>query len=85
MMWNDGWNNGMGWGGWIVMTLIMVAFWSVVVFAVVAIFRGDRDARSAAQQPQRRDPMQILDERFARGEIEVDEYHARQQVLRTAH
>ena len=85
MMWNDGWNNGMGWGGWIVMTLIMVAFWSVVVFAVVAIFRGDRDARSGPQQSRGRDPMQILDERFARGEIDVDEYRARQQVLRPVH
>ena len=82
MMW---WNNGMGWGGWIVMTLIMVAFWSLLVFAVVAIFRGDRDARSAPQRPRERDPMQILDERFARGEIDVDEYHARQKGLRPVH
>jgi len=82
MWWNDGWNNGMGWGGWIVMTLIMVAFWSLLVFGVVAIFRGDRDTRFAPQQPRERDPMQILDERFARGEIDVDEYHARQEGLR---
>ena len=85
MMWNDGWNNGMGWGGWIVMTLIMVTFWSLLVFGVVALFRGDRDTRSAHQQSRERDPMQILDERFARGEIDVDEYHARQQVLRPVH
>jgi len=84
-MWNNGWNNGMGWGGWIVMTLIMVTFWSLLVFGVVAIFRGDRDTRSATKQPQGRDPMQILDERFARGEIDVDEYHARQGVLRAVH
>ena len=79
MMW---WNNGMGWGGWVVMSLTMVAFWSLVVFGVVAIFRGDRDSRPALQQPRERDPVQILDERFARGEIDVDEYHARQKVLR---
>jgi len=85
MMWNDGWNNGMGWGGWIVMTLIMVTFWSLLVFGVVALFRGDRDTRSAPQQSRERDAMQILDERFARGEIDVDEYHARRQVLRAVH
>ena len=78
MMWS---HNGMGWGGWIVMTLTMVAFWSLVVFGVIAIFRGDREARSD-QIPRERDPMQILDERFARGEIEIEEYHARQDVLR---
>ena len=78
MMWS---HNGMGWGGWIVMTLTMVAFWSLVVFGVIAIFRGDREARSD-QMPRERDPMQILDERFARGEIEIEEYHARQDALR---
>lgn len=79
MMW---WNDGMGWGGWIVMTLTMLAFWSLVVFGVIAIFRGDREARSD-QAPRERDPQQILDERFARGEIDADEYHARQGVLRS--
>ena len=78
MMWS---HNGMGWGGWIVMTLTMVAFWSLVVFGVIAIFRGDREARSDPI-PRERDPMQILDERFARGEIEIEEYHARQDALR---
>lgn len=81
MMW---WDNGMGWGGWIVMTLVMVIFWALVIFGIVAIFRGvreDRPPRTSAD----RDPMQILDERFARGEIDADEYHARQNVLRAAH
>ena len=80
MMW---WHNGMGWGGWIVMTLTMVAFWSLVVFGVVAIFRGDR-AERRLQAPDEHDPMHILDERFARGDIDVDEYHARQDVLRAS-
>jgi len=87
MMWSNngmGWD-GMGWGGWIVMTMTMLAFWSLVVFGVVAIFRGDRAARPGPQQSRGRDPMQILDERFARGEVEVDEYHARQQALRPVH
>ena len=82
MMW---WSDGMGWGGWIVMTLTMLAFWSLVVFGVVAIFRGDREARSDQATPRERDPQQILDERFARGEIDADEYHARQGVLRSVH
>lgn len=80
MMW---WYDGIGWGGWVVMTLIMVAFWSLVVFAVIAMFRGDRDSRTY-QGPRGDDPMQILDERFARGDIDSDEYHARQDALRAA-
>jgi uncharacterized membrane protein len=30
----------------------------------------------------RRDPKEILEERFARGEIDVDEYRARMDILR---
>lgn len=78
MMW---WNNGMGWGGWIAMALIMVAFWSLVVFGVVAIFRGDRESSSTRASLQR-DPLEILDERFARGDIDAEEYNARRDALR---
>jgi putative membrane protein len=81
MMW---WHNGMGWGGWVIMTLTMVAFWSLVVFGILAIFRSDRDDR-VNQGTAERDPLQILDERFARGEIDADEYHARRETLGTAH
>lgn len=81
MMWS---NYNMGWGGWIVMTLAMVAFWALVVFAVVAIFRGTQNAGPTVRNPGR-DPMEILDERFARGEIDSDDYHARKDVLRTVH
>ncbi len=78
-----GWyHDGAGWGGWILMTLAMVAFWALVVFAVLALFRGTRD--SAERTPEHRDPIQILDERFARGEIGEDEYHARSSVLRAS-
>lgn len=79
MMW---WNDNMGWNGWIVMMLTMGIFWSLVVFAVIAIFRRDGDAQTSTQQPGEPSPLQMLDERFARGEIDVDEYHARQDVLR---
>lgn len=78
-----GWyHDGMGWGGWILMTLAMVAFWALVVVAVVALFRGTQ--RSGEPTVDRRDPMQVLDERFARGEIDEDEYHARRSVLRAS-
>ena len=79
MGWYDG---GAGWAGWLVMAVAMVAFWGLVIFAVVAIFRGIGNTADPAQQTSRRDPLQILDERFARGELDLDDYHARQDVLR---
>ena len=82
-----GWyNDGIGWGGWIAMTLMMVTFWGLVIFAVVAIFRGTTKATWPADSAAPRDPMSTLDERFARGEIEAEEYQARRAILRdTAH
>lgn len=77
-----GWyQDGTGWGGWLVMTVAMVAFWALVIFAVVALFR---DATSSRHPASRQDPMDILDQRFARGEIDEDEYHARSAVLRSS-
>ena len=78
-----GWyHDGVGWGGWLVMAFSMVAFWGLVVFAVVAIFRSSRDERSGAARGP--DALDILDQRFARGEIDETEYHARADVLRSS-
>ena len=78
-----GWySGGAGGVGWLVMVAGMVAFWGLVVFAVVAIFRGTGRTNEPADRPPRGQPLQILDERLARGELDLDEYHARQDVLR---
>ena len=79
-----GWYNdgSWGWGSWLTMIMFMVAFWGLVIFAIVAIFRGT-SAKNSDRTPDR-DPLRVLDERFARGEIDEDEYHARAEVLRGA-
>jgi putative membrane protein len=77
MMWND----GMGWGGWTAMILVMLAFWALVIFGLIAAFGkpGDRkqDARASDQDPQA-----ILRARYARGEIDDDKFRVRQETLR---
>ncbi len=81
MMWSwQGWN----WWGWLAMTAAMIAFWGVVIWAVAAIFRSaDWPRRSDRPKlPERRDPEQLLAERFAAGEIDEEEYQRRLQVLR---
>lgn len=91
MMWND----GMGWGGWLVMSLTALAFWVLVVVVVVALFRGPRTGSEMpvpgddghtgrAGDPSNGSADLILDERFARGEIDADEYLARRIALRSA-
>ena len=78
-----GWYNdgSWGWGSWLVMMLVMVAFWGLVIFAIVALFRG---GSAKSDRTPDRDPLRVLDERFARGEIDEDEYRARAEVLRGA-
>jgi putative membrane protein len=78
-----GWyHDGAGWGGWLVMTIAMLAFWALVVVAVVVLFRGSKS--SGQESSPHQDPMDILNQRFARGEIDEDEYHARSAVLRAS-
>lgn len=78
-----GWyHDGVGWAGWVVMVFGMVAFWGLVVWAVIAIFRSTQT--SSTGDVARREPLDILDERFARGEIDESEYRARADVLRAA-
>ena len=55
------WGNGMGWGGWLLMTLTTVAFWALVVFGIVALFRGTSGSGPRDRDPER-GARQILDE-----------------------
>src|SRR5690606_33981090 len=78
-----GWyHDGTGWGGWLLMAVVMVAFWTLVALGVVALFRETR--RMEAPETERPDPSRILDERFARGEIDEAEYLSRRGALRPA-
>ncbi len=61
-----------GWGWWLLMSLGMVAFWGLVIWAIVALARGDRPAREEPRDDDR--PLDILQRRLARGEISVTEY-----------
>jgi putative membrane protein len=67
----------MGWAGGIGMLVLMVLVLAAVVsLAVVLARRGPQQPPSPADTARR-----ILDERFARGEIDQDEYHRRRDAL----
>ena len=76
MMW--GWN-GWSWWGALLMMFSMVAFWGLLIWGIVALFRRPGDGRS-----ERPDPERILAERFAAGEIDEEEYHRRLATLRSS-
>lgn len=75
MFWYGNWS----WGAWLLMTLGMVAFWGLVIWAIVSLVRSGPSAPTA----ERPSAEQILAERFARGEIDGDEYHRRLDALRS--
>ena len=80
-----GWYFGdFGWAGWLVMTLMMLVFWGLLIFGGVAVFRSLR-RDDTIPTSGRSDPQQLLDERFARGEIDADEYQERSQLLHSGH
>jgi putative membrane protein len=74
--WRMHWIWGWGWG--FGMMAMMLAFWAIVIVAAVVGMRWligqTKSARGDAA-------MEILRERFARGEIEKDEFEAKKKQL----
>jgi putative membrane protein len=79
MDWYD--HGGSGWGGWLLMSLMMLLFWGAIVVAVVALWRSGRRDERTSGSPLPPDARQLLDERFARGEIDPDDYARRRELL----
>jgi putative membrane protein len=67
--------DGYGWGGWLFGAVMMVGVWVLIFWAVVSLVRRPES------QPTTRTAQQILSERFARGEIDADEYARRRDAL----
>ena len=75
---------GWGWGGWIVMTLLMVLFWAAVITAIVLGVRYFSEGVSRRNQGgvwMTRTPEDVLAERFARGDIDEEEYRRRMALF----
>jgi putative membrane protein len=77
------WGYGWGWGsGMFLGPLFMIAGPVLLIVLVVALIRWLNDSR---ERPgvRLRTPREILDERFAKGEIKRDEYEERRKALGT--
>lgn len=81
-MWNGGYG-GWGWAGWTLTAVVFVLLFAALITAAVAGVRyvtgsghrvpASRSARAAED---------VLAERFARGEVDEDEYRQRAMALR---
>ena len=93
-MYRNDWNDHMGNGRGIVMLVVCALFIGLIGLIVWLVVSSTRRHHGPPPQPHagpspvesaaRPSALQILDERLARGEIEVDDYRARLEALRAA-
>lgn len=85
MMWDRGDWGSWGAGGWLAMSLMMLVFWGLLALLAVWLVRTLRDRPPRAGGDELHSPTaradEVLAERFARGEIDADEYTRRREVL----
>lgn len=84
MMWNwgefGGWGMGLGF-------FFMILFWALVILGIVAVIRWlmreaqDRPEQGGHVQPRNKTPLEIVQERYARGEIDREEYERKKRDL----
>ncbi|MCZ9881756.1 SHOCT domain-containing protein [Arthrobacter sp. B2a2-09] len=77
-----GWDGNIGIGGWIAMGLMMLLFWGVIATLVILLLRGNHAGGRGLYRPPNDDSERILNERFARGEIDETELTARRAALK---
>jgi putative membrane protein len=72
----DWWGYGMGYGfHWI----FMILFWGLLIWVIVMLVRGfGGSARSGGSE---RSALQILEERYARGELDDKEFEEKRAKL----
>jgi putative membrane protein len=78
------WDGG-GWAWWQagLMWIAMIAFWGLLIWVIYALITG-ASRRSGTAGPGGRQPgdaRAILDERLARGEIDLEEHRRLREVL----
>ena len=74
VFWHDGW----GWGHMFFGGLMMIAFWGGLILLVVLVVRWMASGPPSGRQT----PLEILEERYARGDIDHDEFENRRKSLK---
>ena len=77
----NGWETGMGAGGWALMIILWIALIALVGLAITRLFSSSRDGGSVHDGPAEQSPGRLLDQRLARGEIDVETYERLREVL----
>ena len=80
---NDPYNGShmWGWHGWFFGPLMMILFLGIIVVVVVMVLRGLGAGGGGQRSSSSNQALDILKERFARGEIDKAEYEERRRTL----
>ncbi len=76
-MWDLG-THGWGWIG--IGAVHMLLFWALIILAIVVLVRYLSGSSSGKDRPERT-PLDILKERYARGEIDKQEFEEKKRDL----
>jgi putative membrane protein len=77
-----GYGYGMGGWGWIFMSLSTLAFLALIALVVWAVLRTSNSGNSGGRSvPGGESAREILAQRYARGEIDDQEYQQRLRIL----
>jgi len=75
----DGWDNGTSWWMVAVMSIFAVVVIAAIVVGAIALSRTGRHQPPAG--PATPSPIDILNQRYARGEIDTADYEERKRLL----
>ena len=70
--------NGFGWGG---MGLGMILFWGLFVVVIVVLLRAFMGGGATAERRQEKPALDVVKERYARGEIDREEFEQKKRDL----
>jgi len=73
--------SGMGWGMGFGGGLFMILFWIVIIVAVVMLVKWLAGGSSRLDLPRGKSALDVLKERYARGEIGKEEFEQKKRDL----
>ena len=78
-MMGPGMMGNFGWGGFTGMGIVMVIFWGLVIWCVVAMSRGVGSSCCTGVSTQSGSALEILKKRYAQGEIDKKEFEEKKK------
>ena len=69
-------------GDWAAFQAHMLLFWVVLILVIVLLIRLATGKRTSWDQPREKSALDILKERYARGEIDKEEFEQKKRDLK---